>query len=492
MNNVLNIDFLKRKKLSSLVGLAIDGSRLDGVVLRRTNGSLHQQQSFSVNLSLDPLTADAELVGREIRNHLDAAGVRERHCIVGVPLKWALTSHTEIPELPEADVAAFLHTEAERSFHSDVETLHLATSRFQTATGKKHALLVGIPKTHLERLEQVLRAAKLKPVRFSLGITALQPPAPATGTETAKAGASGVLALAIGETHVGVQVTCHGGVAALRALEGAAETTGSRKTVHADLVARETRITLGQLPAELRANIRSIRIFGPRDLASQLADEMELRFEAMDLPVEVVTAYAPDEFGVHLPPDTQVSREFSLAARVLAGRPVTFDFLPPKITALQQFTQRYSSGPLRTAGLVGGSIALLVIGAFAIQQWQLSSLQSQWDSMSARVSELDALQQKIQQFRPWYDDTVAGLSILKQLTEAFPEDGAVSAKTVEIRDLTLVTCTGTARDNPSLLATMARLRKAENVSGVKVDQIRGRSPMQFSFDFHWNGGGNEN
>jgi len=26
-----------------------------------------------------------------------------------------------------------------------------------------------------------------------------------------------------------------------------------------------------------------------------------------------------------------------------------------------------------------------------------------------------------------------------------------------------------------------------------VDQIRGKSPMQFTFDFHWNkGGGNEN
>ena len=63
------------------------------------------QQPFSVSLSLDPLTNDPELVGREIRNHLDAAGVRERHCIVGLPLKWALTTHIEVPELPEADIA---------------------------------------------------------------------------------------------------------------------------------------------------------------------------------------------------------------------------------------------------------------------------------------------------------------------------------------------------------------------------------------------------
>jgi hypothetical protein len=38
---------------------------------------------------------------------------------------------------------------------------------------------------------------------------------------------------------VGLQITCGGGVAALRALEGAIENEGGRRTLHADLVARE-------------------------------------------------------------------------------------------------------------------------------------------------------------------------------------------------------------------------------------------------------------
>ncbi len=53
---------VRKQRLSSLLGLALDGSRLEGVVLRRTNGSLEAQQSFSVTLSLDPLTNDPELV----------------------------------------------------------------------------------------------------------------------------------------------------------------------------------------------------------------------------------------------------------------------------------------------------------------------------------------------------------------------------------------------------------------------------------------------
>src|SRR5881296_3308522 len=113
MIDLLKMNRLRRQRLSGLLGLALDGSRLDGVVLRRTNGALQIQQSFSVSLSLDPLTAEAELVGREIRNHLDAAGVRERHCVVGLPLKWALTTHAELQDLPEADIASFLQIEAE-------------------------------------------------------------------------------------------------------------------------------------------------------------------------------------------------------------------------------------------------------------------------------------------------------------------------------------------------------------------------------------------
>jgi hypothetical protein len=49
-------------------------------------------------------------------------------------------------------------------------------------------------------------------------------------------------------------------------------------------------------------------------------------------------------------------------------------------------------------------------------------------------------------------------------------------------------CTGTARDNQSLLKTLERLRAAGGVSDLKVVQIRGKSPMQFTFDFHWGEG----
>src|SRR5476649_17510 len=187
MSNILKINFRKRKRLNSLLGLALDGSKLEGVVLRRTGGSLQLLQSFSATLTLDPLTAAPELVAREIRNALDAAGVRERNCIVGVPLKWALAGQTELPQIDEADAASLLQMEAERTFSTDVTTLRMADSSCALADGKQYVTLVGISNSQLATLEQVLAAAKLKPVSFTLGLPALQPP----GRESS----DGVLAL---------------------------------------------------------------------------------------------------------------------------------------------------------------------------------------------------------------------------------------------------------------------------------------------------------
>jgi hypothetical protein len=476
------ISFGKSKRLSSLLGLSLDGSRLEGVVLRRTNGSLQVQQTVSAVLSLDPLTASPELVGREIQNVLDAAGVKERHCVLGLPVKWALTTHVDVPALPDQDLAGFLQIEAERALPCDVDTLHLANSRCRIAAGKQQALIVGMPRTQLALIERALRAARLKPISFSLGITSLQPP----GLEASE----GVLALGIGDTHVALQVTANGGIAALRTLEGALEVEGGRRRLHADLVARETRITLGQLPADLRETVRHVRIFGPRDLSQELADELDLRLEAMGLKIEVVTRYGDNEFGLKLPAETPVSPALSLAAEQLAGRKTAIELLPPRISAWQLVAARYSSGKLRTVGAAAAVVVAIVLGAFLIQQWQLTRYRSKWAAMAPKVHELDLVQQQIRQFRPWADDSFRALVILRQLTMAFPEDGVVSAKTVEIRDLNAVTCTGTTRDNQSLIKTRERLRSSGMISDLRTPQIRGtKPPLQFTLEFHWNEGG---
>lgn len=480
------IDFKQADKLfqrqpgNSLLGLAFDGSHLEVALVRRTNGAVELKQTFTATLALDPLTAEVDLVARELRNQLDAKQIRERWCVVGLPLSWALTHTVALPEIPEADVADFLQLEAERGFPYAPEELMLAHSRFSTPDGGKFATLVGVPREQVLRLEAVLQAAQLRPVSFSLGLTALQP--------TGDTASTGTLALLPGESGIGMQLTAGGGVVVLRTIDGVFETVGANRELQVEQLRREIRITLGQLPGVVRDQLQLVRVFGRGDVADEIADEAAAGVRDWGAKLERIAQHPAEEFGLKIPAGTNLSTALALAVRRLAG-PEGMEFLPPKISQWQQLTERYSSGKLFYVGAGAGGIVAVVALAFLIQQFVIWRWESRWTRMEKRVTELGQMREQIRRYRPWYDESVRTLSILKRVTEAFPQDGAVSAKALELREPARVTCTGTARNRDALIKALDQLRKATEVADVHIEMTRGNTPLEFTFNFQWRGPG---
>jgi hypothetical protein len=274
-------------------------------------------------------------------------------------------------------------------------------------------------------------------------------------------------------------------------LEGAVESASGERVLHGDLVAREARITLGQLPADLRDSVKRIRLFGPAGAIQKLAEEIRPRFEPGGMTVELVPVYPADTFGKAIPAETPISSAFSLAARQLAGRTDPFEFLPPRVSAWQRVSSRYAPGKLRKVAALAILVVLVVVGLFGYQYWQLASLRNRWLAIAPEVKELEDVSSRISQYRPWFDPSFRCLSILRQLTAAFPEDGSVTAKTVEIRDMNAVTCSGNAESYAALIRTVHLLGTNSGVSDL-VPQTRGKSPIQFSFEYRVTGPVNEN
>jgi putative intracellular protease/amidase len=468
----------KTKRPSSILGLSFEGSRLDAVVLRRANGSCQQTKSLSATLALSPLTGDPELVGREIRNHLEQAGIRERRCVVCLPQSWAITLHVALPELPEADVASFLQIEAERGFPSSPDTLTMVRSTAVAGT-EQQAALVAVARAQIANLEAVLKAAQLKPESFSLGLTAMQSPADPRG----------VLALSLGYDSVGLQASCGGGIAALRFLDGGSDADGGPRRLDADILAREIRITLGQLPEAFQKAIRLLRVFGRGDMARQFADDIRPRAEAMGLAVELIDRTGPGYFETVTPVGTALTPALALAARFLAGEVTPFEFLPPKVHPLQQFfSSQVSSKKLVVGVCAAGVVLLAVAGLFGWQQWQINHLKSQWSKMDKDYAEVDYAHKQIRKFRPWFDESVRSLTILRKITEVFPKRGTVTAKSLEIREGSVVTCTATASDNQSVIKLLEALRGIDGVVKVDLEQQRGQAPsILFTFNLQWAG-----
>jgi hypothetical protein len=492
MNNLINLDFRRlnprnRQPGSSLLGLSFDGSHLQAVEVRRTNGSVEIRKTFDATLSLDPIASAPELAGREIRKVLDEQGVSERWCTVSIPLNWALTLSVKLPELAEADVDSFLQLEAERGFPYSPDALLTARSRYVTPSGEAWATLIAVPRNHLTRLEQALTAAQLRAASISIGITALQP-ADAEGSD-------GVLAIVPGADNIRMQLTLGGGIAVMRTIEGAFDSEGTERQLQVDHILRELRITLGQLAPELRESVKSVRVFGNSEDATELAEVMQPRLEAQGLVLKHLRTHDPKDFPIKLPPNTPVSPALALAMRRLSGVKSTLEFLPPKISAWQRFSSKYSSPRLVTVGVSAGAVAAVVLLAFIVQQGRLWYWGYKWKAMQTQVTDLKQTGESISAYRAWYDSSFRELAILEQLTLAFPTDATVSTKQIEIRDpgkpgeLPQVTCTGTARTRRNFLDVKEKLGASKNVLDIHTENERGTSPMEFTFNFKWIGGG---
>ena len=97
---------------------------------------------------------------------------------------------------------------------------------------------------------------------------------------------------------------------------------------------------------------------------------------------------------------------------------------------------------------------------------------------------VSALQEKIRKYRPWHDDAIRSLSVLREITKAFPEEGSIWVKSVEIRGMASLQMSGEAKSEKAWLAMLAKLRENKTIGDLKVSQVKkGDGVLQFTISF---------
>lgn len=468
-----------KQPASSVLGLAMDANRLEAVVVRRSGGSLQVRQTVSADMALAPLTGDPDLVGREIRNHLEAAGIHESRCVVCLPLNWVLTLQAKIPDkLAGPDLDSFLQIEAERGFPSAYESLFITRSCFKAPNGEQFATLLAVPRNQLDLLERALRAAKLKPLAFAMGISAAQSP---SQQETQR-----VLTMVLSNHGLELQVSGGGGIIALRSLDAAVESEGPRRKVSADLVARELRITIGQLPGGFSEGPGPIKVLGYGEIARQFVTDIAPRLSILGLRVEPMDHPSSVNFEQAPKPEIAASPVLALAAAYVLRGDVGPDFLPPKVSPWRQFvSNKLSTQKLAYAGGAAAVLGLIVGGLFGWQQIQLISLNRQWGAIATQVTLLKDNQAKIQKYRPWFDDSCRALTIWAKLTQAQPVLGSVSVKTIEIRNLSSVSAHGNATSLSDFNVMREALGRIPGVKDLHADTSGQPPQIQYNLTYQW-------
>ncbi|MDX9755289.1 MAG: hypothetical protein RBU29_15090 [bacterium] len=457
----------------SLVGIEFDLGRINVVHMVRNGVGVKLKKQSSTVLNLDPLRNDPELVGQQIWNMLTELGVRESACIFCIPTKWILTAQIDLPPMPEEDEAEYVRLMAEREFPFPVDDLSLSLSRFQPDANTTCATQAAIPTHYLRNLEQIAKAARLRLV----GITIATPANPRSTIRTTSR-----IVLQQRENGLDLLVWQKEGLAAIRWLE---TEFGNEPDMEKVSLVRELRITLGQLHDQVRAEIETIELWGSPAWIQQIqAVIQEIVFA---LQVQVVAGAIDSGIVVQT---TEPLRPACVPLAetlypILLDRPPVFQFLPPRITPLQQWIERVSTRGYFVFGGVAGAVLLLFLAAVVFQHFKLSRLESQWNAIADRVAEVESLQQQVKFFRPWYTHDGSTLEALHALTLAFPEEGTVWAKMIEFDENSVVSCTVFSKDNREWLDMIDRLRSVEQVTDLQVQQIQGKDPMQFVFRFDW-------
>lgn len=453
----------------SVLGLSVDDRRLCVSHAARAKSAIAVLRTTTAPLTLDLLHPEPELVGQAIRNQLDAAGIRERHCVVSLSPSWIMTQHSRLPALSAEDAASLLQIEAEKGFPCDPDELQITRSAHRSGESG-YVTQLAVRRDRLDKLSAVLKCAGLKPVSYSLGLAALPGAIGPAG--------DGRMTLVLEPRGATLLVSAGGGIAALRTFEATIDSEAGENVVNGRALARELRITFEQVPSDLRREVRTITLRGDPQMAGQLAEILGDWARDAGLAIEPVPA-----------PTRTIGEEIveRLAQSQLQSGASNLEFLPPRPSRWSRMMARYNSRRLASAGFAAAAVVLATATAFGWQEYLRWSLRNEWQGMAAQVTDLEAVQARIREFRPWYDTTFRNLAIMRRVVECFPDNGSVTAKSFEIHGPATVSVSGTARDNASLLRTLDQLRQLKEIQGLKIEQIRGKTPAQFTFTFRWVG-----
>lgn len=459
----------KRLQTRSLLALTLESDRMLAAVVRTEGSEGRRVAPLSVPVGAEEVFRNPEKAGQLLASALETAGIREKRCVVCVPPSWALSASTELPAVGLDDLRGYLELRAEREFSLPPGEMRLAFCPYDLPDGQRRATLAAITGKRLQAIEEMAAAAGRKAVSVSLALNG------------ALADTTPRLHLHADGGHADVIVTAGGGVAALRSLPGpgpaAAHEEGAGPAFNAVAFCREVRITLGRLPAAVRESVRDVAFGGEESAARTLRAETAAFFERAGL--------ATDAEPYRRPGNESPGSGGTAAARYLRGEAVPFEFLVPVPGRLEGIVRWLKVPRNRRLALIALGLILLPVLIFFVRAEIEDSLQARWDGMRDNVAELDTLQGKVRRFRPWFEPAPRNLRALDRLMAAFPEAGDVWAKSIQVGSGYKISCTGFARNQAALLATLARLRGQPGVTELKLQQTRGADPIQFLFTYRW-------
>jgi hypothetical protein len=469
---------MKMRK-NTLLGISFDKGLMTVVRMRIDNGAYRVDKALRVPLSLDPVSAQPELVGRAIRERLTENGISDRDCLVVLPVASSLSMRIDVPNLAGQDLDDYIRMQSERQLPVAIDDMSLAVSYRRISEESRVATVVAVPLSRLSAMQRALQGAHLRPVGFTIGICSI------AGAESER-----MVTLLAHDDGIDLSISDGSYMDVLRHLSGLSDSDSDTSESIGTSLARQVRISLGQISPDLRQSIRRVRILGRSDLVRRLSAELTAPLESIGLTTDASDLQTNSTIGKDIRIEDISPELITALYGWMHGTKPDIRYAPPLASALRRITGHVSSRGVVWLGGAAIAALLLTIGLFSIQQILLSHYESKWNKIASRTKELEDIQNKVRFYRPWFDKDPATLAVLKTLTENFPTDGSVWAVSILVQydfetDKASVECSAKAKNDSDWQAVFKKLREAPGVVNLAFQQLHGENPLQFTLHFNW-------
>ena len=478
---------------SRFLGLSLGDRSIFAAELAISRDRVEVKQLAELVFPSDASWEAPEKLGPLLRRLLRQNHFSTSRAIVGVPARWVMAREKLVPPTSAGLAGKTLQLQAERESSLEVKDLVLDYAGAVDPQKAKNVLLVTLLRQHLERVEQVAKAAGIRLLAITSSTLALSSFALVDAPEAR-------IFLSLATEGAEIVFLEDGAPRLLRHLPLkvlSTEDGGEPRSIGVAALSSEVRRAMTQLPKRNGSpSAQALILWDGIGLGSETPGALGERLEVEVQSCERLTARGFPQ-AQNLQSETKrfgpaVALAFSGARRELLG----VDFLHSRC-----FSPKKIRLGRRAVWAGAAAAALLAVGVFlfldledrAAELGRLNELAGGVPVVQDRVDlhhVPEGVAEKVSFVMGWYEERPPFLECLKQVTLAFPEEGAVWATSFTASENRKGSLSGKAVDQKSILSVLDRLKTNNKLSDVKLSDMREggtAGEISFALSFTFNG-----
>ncbi|HNS20368.1 MAG TPA: pilus assembly protein PilM [Sedimentisphaerales bacterium] len=456
-----------------IVGLAIDDGGIFATELHIRAGRPEVRHCGEFSWEGEWTAENAKDQGQRLHKFLREHGFTAKRAVVGLAAKWVLAKEVEAPPASPEALAGILGIQAERAFSMSASELVFDYCGRTSASQKSQVLLLATRRQVIDQVKDLAQAAGLQ-------VESITVSAFACCRASSEKGSAYRYGLYTRPTYCEFWGQFDGSP---RFLKHIAMVLDGNPSACTDVLGSTIQRQILLSPRQDQSPSHHVAAFDACGLPTEVFDRLNERL-GPQITVGKGPSAMPAGTGSGDPMEARAVAATAVAWTAVEPDGAVVDFLSPRIG---EKSKKAADQRVLVWAIAVAAVSLIVL-AFWFARWQadkndVAEYKQQLEVLKADIAEARDVVERLSYARKWGDTDPRFLRCLRDLTEAFPEEGIVWATSLALNDSGAGSVVGKTSSDASFYEVWDKINAIEAFSDVKMVHYRdvGRNSREKEF-----------